>query len=109
MTISPKRGEVSANPKNPYQKKLVFFDYFAEKGGGLGRVKKSLSEKTEVVKKGGGGGLSFLTESKKKQFFFEGSPKLDNCELKNSNVVYACARALADSNLAPDITADPWV
>ena len=28
--------------------------------------KKSLSEKTEVVKKGGGGGLSFLTENKKK-------------------------------------------
>ena len=42
-------------------------------GGGLGQSKKSLSEKTEVVKKGGGGGLSFFTKSKKKQFFY-GSP-----------------------------------
>ena len=46
MTISPKRGGGSANPKNPYQKKLRW------------------SKKGE-----GGGSLSFLTKSKKKQFF----------------------------------------
>ena len=37
--------------------------------GRLAQSKKSLSEKTEVVKKGGGGGLSFLTKSKKKTVF----------------------------------------
>ena len=42
-------GGVSANPKNPYQKKLRW------------------------SKKGEGGGLSFFTKSKKKQFFY-GSP-----------------------------------
>ena len=36
--------------------------------GGLAQSKKSLSEKTEVVKKGGEGGLSFLLKVKK-QFF----------------------------------------
>ena len=41
---------------------------FRRKGEGVwAESKKSLSEKTEVVKKGGGGGLSFLTESKKAQ------------------------------------------
>ena len=74
LTISAKRGGVSANPKNPYQKKLVFFWLFRRKGGGLGQSKKSLSEKTEVVKKGGGGGLSFLTKSHKKPVFFWGLP-----------------------------------
>ena len=49
-----------------YKKKT----FFAEKGrGGLGRVKKSLSEKTEVVKKEGRGGLNFLTKSKKNSIF----------------------------------------
>ena len=49
--------------------KEMFFFTFGQKGG-LDQVKKSLSEKTEVVKKGGGGGgLSFLTERKKTVFF----------------------------------------
>ena len=61
-TISPKRGGVSANPKNPYQKKLRW------------------SKK--------GGGLSFLTKSKKNSFFFNGSPKwLNSCKLVNSVVI----------------------
>ena len=47
--LSVKRGGASANPKNPYQKKLRW------------------------SKKGEGGGLSFFTKSKKKQFFY-GSP-----------------------------------
>ena len=45
---------------------------------GLGRVKKSLPEKTDVVKKGGGGAQFFLTKSKNKQFFYA-SPK--QCKL----------------------------
>jgi len=37
-----------------YIKRLVvFLPFFAKRGGGLGQSKKSLSEKTEVVKKGG--------------------------------------------------------
>ena len=45
----------------------------ADLGGGLGQSKKSLSEKTEVVKKGGGGGVSvFLLKVKKTVFY--GSP-----------------------------------
>ena len=71
-----KGGGVSPNPKGFYQifwhnllkkrgeglykKLVVFLPFFAERGGGLGRVKKSLSEKTEVVKKGGGGGSQFF-------------------------------------------------
>ena len=38
-------------------KKPVFFDHFSPKRGGVwAESKKSLTEKTEVVKKGGGGG-----------------------------------------------------
>ena len=49
-------------------------------GGGLGRVKKILIKKTEMVKKGGGGrGLSLLTQSKKKSFFL--TPPLIVCNL----------------------------
>ena len=74
-----KKGGVSANPKNPYQKllrffltifdqKLSFFDnFFHEGGGGIAQSKKSLSEKTEVVRKGEGGSKFF--ETVKKQFF----------------------------------------
>ena len=50
-------GGVSANTKNPYQKKLRW------------------------SKKGEGGGLNFLTKSKKKQFFFYASPYLDTCKI----------------------------
>ena len=39
--------------------KSVFFLLSVKRRGGLAQSKKSLSEKTEVVKKGGGGGLSF--------------------------------------------------
>ena len=40
-------------------KKLFFFTFGQKgEGGGLGQSKKSLSEKTEVVKKGEGGGVS---------------------------------------------------
>ena len=40
---------------------LTIFDHFSSKGGGsgLGQVKKSLSEKTEVVKKVEGGSPFF--------------------------------------------------
>ena len=49
---------------------LVLFDNFSPKrGGGLGRVKKSLQKKTEVAKKGGGGVSVFvLLKVKKKRF-----------------------------------------
>ena len=60
-----------------YKKKTgSFLTIFRRKGGGgLGQSKKSLSEKTEVVKKDGGrGGLNFLTKSKKKTVFFYASP-----------------------------------
>ena len=61
---------VSAKAKKSYQKiltqsKRVLSDFwhnlpiFAEKGGVWAESKKSLSEKTEVVKKGGGGVLIF--------------------------------------------------
>ena len=36
------------------------FDHFFHKGGGRAQSKKSLSEKTEVVKKGEGGGSQFF-------------------------------------------------
>ena len=42
----------------------MFFLLSVKRGGGLGRVKKSLQKKTEVAKKGGGGS-QFLTKSKK--------------------------------------------
>ena len=38
----------------------IFLTISGKKGGGLGQSKKSLSEKTEVVKKGGGGGSQFF-------------------------------------------------
>ena len=54
-------------------------------GGGLGRVKKSLSEKIEVVKKGGGG-LNFLTGSKKTVFYASpNSPNMPNMCVTGSN------------------------
>ena len=40
--------------------------FYAKRGGGLGRSKKSLSEKTEVSKKGGGGGGSAVFGQKAK-------------------------------------------
>ena len=39
-------------------------------GGGLGKYKKSLSEKTEVVKKGGRGGVWIFWQKVKKNSFF---------------------------------------
>ena len=39
-------------------KELFFFYFRPKRGRGLDQVKKSLSEKTEVVKKGGGRGVS---------------------------------------------------
>ena len=53
--LSVKRGAVSVNPKNPYQKILRFF---FTKGGGLTQSKRGLSEKLRFFgiiyqKKGG--------------------------------------------------------
>jgi len=53
---------------------LTIFDHFLtiifikEGGGGLAQSKKSLLEKTEVVKEGGGGVSVFFTKSKKTVF-----------------------------------------
>ena len=56
--LSVKRGAVSVNPKNPYQKILTFltiFDhYLTIKGGESCQSIKSLSEKIEGVKNRGG-------------------------------------------------------
>ena len=38
----------------------MFLPFFAERGGVWAESKKSLTEKTEVVKKGGGGGSQFF-------------------------------------------------
>ena len=61
----PKNGGFIIKKNCPF-----FFYYFSPKRGrGVwAESKKSLSEKTEVVKKGGEGGLSFLLKVKK-QFF----------------------------------------
>ena len=48
-----------------HEKLVVFLPFFAKKRGGLARVKKSLSEKNEVVKKGGGGAHFYWLKVKK--------------------------------------------
>ena len=55
-----------------YKKLVVFWPFFAEKGGGLGRVKKILIRKNwGGQKRGRGGGVSvFWLKVKKNQFFF---------------------------------------
>ena len=68
-----------------YKKKLVvFWPFFAEKGGGLGRVKKILIRKNWGGQKRGRGGLSFFfTKSKKTQLFM---PPLVNAHCAGRNI-----------------------
>ena len=57
--------------------KSVFFLLSVKRRGGLAQSKKSLSEKTEVVKKGGGR-LRFFTKSKKNIFYASPKPIFHN-------------------------------